>query len=126
MSPLPDYWLRTLAIRCSQHDYSVAEVSAEKIIRRRTQEAANTPRSRFVGKSAHNAGGSTIQFPANQSSCAREFISNRFDASFQLVAMRIAPSAVVSQWLHPRDSDRELGQAFPPRTSEAIRNDHWN
>src|SRR5579862_2931864 len=115
-----------MAICCPQHDYSVAEVSAEKIIRGRTQEVADTTGPGFVGESAHNACRRTIQFPANQPSRRCKLISNGFDAGFKLVAVRIVPSAVVSQGLHSRDSDGELGQAFTPWTSKAIGVDHRN
>ena len=75
-------------------------------------------------KSADDARRGAVEFAADESGGAGQFVGDRLDAGFQSIAVRIASAAVIAQRFHPRDADRELGQALAPRAAEAVGDDN--
>jgi hypothetical protein len=71
-----------------------------------------------VAKSADDACRSAVEFAADEGSGAGQFVGNGFQTGLQLVAMRVAASAIVSQRFHPRDANAEIDKTFAPGTPE--------
>src|SRR5882757_109059 len=69
------------------------------------QQVPYPARAFFIAKPAHNARRGAIELAANESSSAGKFIGDRLNASLQLIAVRIAPPAVIAQRLHACNTD---------------------
>ena len=80
----------------------------------------------LVRESANDARGSASQLAADETSGAREFIGNGFDAGAQTVSMRIAAAAIVVQGFHSGDANRNFREPLTPWTAKTIGDDDRN
>src|SRR5580765_4378782 len=79
-----------------------------------------------IRKPSNDTSRRASQLAACQSSGASQFVGDGVYAGMHPVAMRIAPAAIVNQWPHPGDADRNFCQSFTPWTPETVADDHGN
>jgi len=69
-------------------------------------------------ETAYEASRRPVEFATDESGGAGQFVRDGLDAGAQFITVGISPATIISQRLHPRNADGELGQAFAPRTAE--------
>src|ERR1051325_9436998 len=90
----------------------------------RTYQVARAPHASSVLESAYDARRPARQLATSQTRHGGKFVGRRFQADAQNVAVRVSTLAIISKRVHSCQTDRHFDQAFAPRTSECVGNDH--
>src|SRR5579863_1773248 len=80
----------------------------------------------LIREPANDACGSASQLATDETSGARQFIGDGFDAGAETISVRIAAAAVVVQGFHASGPNRYFCEPLAPRAAETIGDDDGN